>query len=93
MPTLAQMIVWALFGLIVGLIAKGLMPGRDPGGLIFTSLLGIAGALLGNYAYFLVTGAERHPEETFTFTGALLAVGGALVLLGAYRVIFGRPRG
>ncbi|HEU5263984.1 MAG TPA: GlsB/YeaQ/YmgE family stress response membrane protein, partial [Gaiellaceae bacterium] len=42
-------IVWILFGLIVGIIAKLLMPGRDPGGFIITMLLGVAGALLGGF--------------------------------------------
>ncbi|HEY7059206.1 MAG TPA: GlsB/YeaQ/YmgE family stress response membrane protein, partial [Vicinamibacterales bacterium] len=40
---------WILFGLVVGIIAKLLMPGRDPGGFIITILLGVAGALLGGF--------------------------------------------
>jgi uncharacterized membrane protein YeaQ/YmgE (transglycosylase-associated protein family) len=40
---------WILFGLIVGVIAKMLMPGRDPGGIIITMLLGIAGAVIGGF--------------------------------------------
>ena len=44
-----SVIGWIIFGLIVGIIAKFLMPGRDPGGYIITTLLGIAGALVGGY--------------------------------------------
>jgi uncharacterized membrane protein YeaQ/YmgE (transglycosylase-associated protein family) len=51
-------ISWIIFGLIAGIIAKLLMPGRDPGGCIVTMLLGVAGAFVGGFLYRLVTGTE-----------------------------------
>ena len=74
------------FGLIVGIIAKLLMPGRDPGGCIITVLLGIAGsALFGwlSHRYFPQLGVLGH------WGGA---IAGALGLLIIYRVVFGEPR-
>ncbi len=52
---------WLVFALVAGIVAKLLMPGRDPGGLIMTVLLGFAGAFLGNYAYGLL---HEKPLET-----------------------------
>jgi uncharacterized membrane protein YeaQ/YmgE (transglycosylase-associated protein family) len=71
---------WILFGLIVGAIAKLLLPGRDPGGLIVTILLGIAGALLGGFIGRSL--GWYGPEEP---AGFLMATLGAIVLLFAYR--------
>jgi uncharacterized membrane protein YeaQ/YmgE (transglycosylase-associated protein family) len=73
---------WALFGLIAGAIAKKIMPGKDPGGVFVTMLIGIAGALIGGFIGSLlglgtVTG--------FNIGSFLIAVGGALILLWAYR--------
>ena len=73
---------WALFGLLAGAIAKKIMPGQDPGGLFVTMLIGIAGAVIGGFLGSLlglgsVTG--------FNIGSFLIAVGGALVLLWAYR--------
>lgn len=75
---------WILMGLIVGLLAKLFMPGRDPGGFIITVLLGIAGAMLGGFigsvlGWGTVTG--------FNFRSLLLAIGGAVLLLILYRVV------
>ena len=76
---------WIIFGLIVGAIAKLLMPGRDPGGFIVTMLLGIAGALVGG---FLGRAAGWYgPNDP---AGFLMSLFGAIVLLGLYRVIVGR---
>ncbi len=71
-------------GLIVGVLAKWIMPGKDPGGLIVTILIGIAGAFVGGFIGSLfglgsVTG--------FNLVSLLLAVGGALLLLYGYRLI------
>src|ERR671931_61373 len=77
---------WIVFGLIVGVIAKLLMPGRDPGGWIVTILLGIAGALLGGWLGRAV--GWYGPNDT---AGFLMSVVGALVLLGLYRMLVGRP--
>jgi uncharacterized membrane protein YeaQ/YmgE (transglycosylase-associated protein family) len=49
---------WIVFGLIAGIVAKLLMPGRDPGGCIITMLLGVAGAFVGGFLYRLLTGRE-----------------------------------
>jgi uncharacterized membrane protein YeaQ/YmgE (transglycosylase-associated protein family) len=74
-----------LFGLVVGVIAKLLMPGRDPGGFIITILLGIAGAVLGGYIGRLM--GFYGPNEGAGFFMALL---GAIVLLGIYRLTLRR---
>lgn len=77
---------WILFGLIVGVLAKLIMPGRDPGGMIVTILLGIAGALLGGWFGQLI-GLYDDPNEGAGFIMALL---GAIVILGIYRAVVGR---
>ena len=77
---------WVLFGLVVGIVAKLLTPGRDPGGFILTTLLGIAGAVLGGFVgrAFGFYG----PNQA---AGFLMSVIGAIVLLLIYR-LFSRPR-
>ena len=74
-----------LFGLVVGVIAKLLMPGRDPGGFIITILLGIAGALLGGWIGRML--GFYGPNEGAGFFMALL---GAILLLAIYRFAFRR---
>jgi uncharacterized membrane protein YeaQ/YmgE (transglycosylase-associated protein family) len=75
---------WIVMGLIVGLLAKFLMPGKDPGGLIITVLLGVAGAFVGGYAgSFLGLGTVTG----FNIGSILLATGGAVLLLLLYRFI------
>jgi len=76
---------WIVFGLIVGAVAKFLMPGRDPGGWIVTILLGIAGALVGGFLGRAV--GWYGPNDT---AGFLMALVGALVLLGLYRLTLRR---
>jgi uncharacterized membrane protein YeaQ/YmgE (transglycosylase-associated protein family) len=72
---------WIVFGLIVGLVAKLLMPGRDPGGAIVTMLLGIVGALVGG---FLGRALGLYgPEDP---AGFVMSVLGAIILLGIYRM-------
>ena len=75
---------WLLFGLIVGVIAKFLMPGRDPGGWIVTILLGIAGSFVGG---FLATTLLGRNEQTAGWIGSIV---GAMILLLIYRLIVGR---
>jgi len=76
---------WIVFGLIVGAVAKLLMPGRDPGGFIVTMALGIAGALLGGFLGRAV--GWYGPNDNAGFLMSLL---GAIVLLVLYRVLFVR---
>jgi uncharacterized membrane protein YeaQ/YmgE (transglycosylase-associated protein family) len=76
---------WIIFGLIVGAVAKLLMPGRDPGGWIVTILLGIAGALVGGFLGRAV--GWYGPNDA---AGFLMALVGALVLLGLYRLTLHR---
>jgi uncharacterized membrane protein YeaQ/YmgE (transglycosylase-associated protein family) len=76
---------WILFGLVVGAIAKLLMPGRDPGGFIVTILLGIAGALIGGFLGRAL-GWYREGEPA----GFLMSLVGAVVLLVIYRMVVGR---
>ncbi|MEN9509465.1 MAG: hypothetical protein RLZZ621_2028 [Gemmatimonadota bacterium] len=75
----------ALIGLIAGALAKAIMPGRDPGGLIITMLLGVAGALLGTYL-----GRAVGWYETGEGAGLIAAIVGAVVLLLLYRSVRGR---
>ena len=75
---------WIVMGLIVGILAKLIMPGKDPGGMIITILMGIAGAFLGGYiGSFLGIGTFTG----FNLVSILLAIGGALLLLILYRLI------
>jgi uncharacterized membrane protein YeaQ/YmgE (transglycosylase-associated protein family) len=76
---------WIVFGLIVGAVAKLLMPGKDPGGIIVTSLLGIAGAVIGGYIGRAV--GLYGPGDAAGFVMALI---GAIVLLVIYRFTVGR---
>jgi uncharacterized membrane protein YeaQ/YmgE (transglycosylase-associated protein family) len=71
---------WIFFGLIVGVIAKFLMPGRDPGGFLITIGLGIVGAFVGGFLARLV--GWYGPQEN---AGYLMAIFGAIVLLWFYR--------
>jgi uncharacterized membrane protein YeaQ/YmgE (transglycosylase-associated protein family) len=76
---------WILFGLIVGVLAKLVMPGRDPGGIIVTILLGIAGAVLGG---FLGQAMGLYgPGEA---AGFLMSFLGAIILLALYRMMVRR---
>jgi uncharacterized membrane protein YeaQ/YmgE (transglycosylase-associated protein family) len=76
---------WILFGLVVGIIGKFLMPGRDPGGIVITILLGIGGALLGGWIGQAM-GLYREGEPA----GFIMAVLGSIVLLFLYRLFVGR---
>jgi uncharacterized membrane protein YeaQ/YmgE (transglycosylase-associated protein family) len=76
---------WIIFGLIVGALAKLVMPGRDPGGIIVTMLLGIAGALLGGW---IGRAAGWYgPNDS---AGFLMSFLGAIILLFIYRMVVGR---
>ena len=79
---------WIIFGLIAGVIAKLIMPGRDPGGFIITILLGIAGAFLAGFLGRAV-GWYDNPGSG---PGIIASIIGALILLGLYRLVIGRRR-
>jgi uncharacterized membrane protein YeaQ/YmgE (transglycosylase-associated protein family) len=76
---------WIIFGLIVGAIAKLVMPGRDPGGIVVTMALGIAGALLGG---FIGRALGWYGEADAA--GFLMSLLGAVLLLWIYRMMVGR---
>jgi uncharacterized membrane protein YeaQ/YmgE (transglycosylase-associated protein family) len=82
--TISGILVTCLIGLVVGAIAKLLMPGRDPGGCIVTILLGIAGAWLGTFL-----GQFLFRNQGYV-AGWIMSIVGAMILLLIYRVIFGR---
>ena len=76
---------WILFGLVVGVIAKLLMPGRDPGGFIVTILLGIAGALFGGFV-----GRAMGFYGENQGAGWIMSILGAILLLALYRMMVRR---
>jgi uncharacterized membrane protein YeaQ/YmgE (transglycosylase-associated protein family) len=75
-------LAWIVLGLIAGLIARALYPGRQPGGVFTTILLGIAGALVGGWVGRMLTGGPGY--EQITFGGIVWAVIGSLVVLFLY---------
>jgi uncharacterized membrane protein YeaQ/YmgE (transglycosylase-associated protein family) len=82
-----DIVLWILFGLVVGLVAKLIMPGRDPGGAILTIVLGVVGALLGGWVGRLM-GLYREGEPV----GFIMAVVGAVIVLALYRMAFPNRR-
>ena len=83
-----DILLWIVFGLVVGVVAKFVMPGRDPGGIIVTIVLGIVGALLGGWI-----GRALGIYEPGQPAGFIMAVLGAIVILAIYRLAFsGRTR-
>lgn len=88
-------LAWIVFGLIAGLIAKALMPGRDPGGCIITTLLGIVGAVIGGFIGRSLLGYGRATDSMGDISkpgflmSLVLAVVGAIIVLAVYRLISG----
>src|SRR2546430_11325625 len=80
-------ISWIVLGLIAGVLAKLIMPGRDPGGIIVTMLIGIAGAIVGGFLFSLFGGGG---VTGVNLGSIVVAVVGALVLLFLYRLFVGR---
>jgi uncharacterized membrane protein YeaQ/YmgE (transglycosylase-associated protein family) len=72
----------AIFGLIVGVLAKFLMPGKDPGGIIVTALIGLAGSMAGTFLGRALFGGLNYSA------GWIMSIIGAMILLGLYRVMF-----
>jgi uncharacterized membrane protein YeaQ/YmgE (transglycosylase-associated protein family) len=83
-----DIVLWIVFGLVVGMVAKFVMPGRDPGGIVVTILLGIGGAMVGGWLGRTL-GFYRQGETA----GFVMAVVGAVVVLALYRLFAsGRAR-
>jgi len=81
-------VTWIVLGLVAGVLAKIIMPGRDPGGIIITTVLGIAGAVIGG---FVGTQLGFGRVSGFDVRSLALAVGGAILLLFLHRLL--RRRG
>ncbi len=79
-------LMFAIFGLIIGALAKFLMPGRDPGGFIVTAIIGMVGSMIGA---FLGRAIGMYGPNTQS-AGWVMSVIGAVVLLGIYRLVAGR---
>ncbi|GGX84638.1 GlsB/YeaQ/YmgE family stress response membrane protein [Streptomyces fructofermentans] len=84
-------IAWILIGLLAGAIAKLLLPGKDPGGIIVTMLIGIAGGLLGGWLGKVVFGVDSI-DGFFELSTWIAAIVGSLILLVLYRVVTGNRR-
>jgi uncharacterized membrane protein YeaQ/YmgE (transglycosylase-associated protein family) len=80
-------IAWIVVGLIAGALAKLIMPGDDPGGIIVTILLGIVGAFVGGFVVNLLGGAG---VSGFNLWSIVVATLGAIILLALYRLVAGR---
>lgn len=78
---------WILVGIIAGILAKVILPGRDPGGLLLTPLIGMAGAIVGGFVFRLLGGIGA---TGFNPWSILVATVGALLLLAVYRLFAGR---
>jgi uncharacterized membrane protein YeaQ/YmgE (transglycosylase-associated protein family) len=83
--SLSAILVTCLIGLVIGAIAKLLMPGKDPGGCIITMLLGIAGAWVGTFLGRMFFGGNY-------VAGWIMSIVGAMILLLLYRMIAGKRR-
>ena len=82
-----NIIGWIVVGLLAGLIAKALMPGDDPGGIIITILLGIAGAIVGGFVSIAL--GLGNGIDDFDIGTIVLAVLGSMLLLFGYRMVTG----
>ncbi|MFJ3842003.1 GlsB/YeaQ/YmgE family stress response membrane protein [Streptomyces sp. NPDC090054] len=79
-------IAWILIGLLAGIIAKLLLPGKDPGGIIITMLIGIAGGLLGGWLGKIIFGVDSI-DGFFDLSTWIAAIIGSLILLILYRLL------
>ena len=82
-------IAWIVLGLLAGILAKFILPGDDPGGIIVTTIIGIVGAILGGFVAKAL-GFGDPIDEFFDISTWVAAILGALVLLVAYRAVAGR---
>jgi len=83
---------WIVLGLLAGAIAKLIMPGKDPGGIIITLLIGIVGALFGGFLASVLFDIDVN-DEFFDLATWISAIAGALILLLLYRLFTGRRSG
>ena len=82
-------IAFIILGLLAGIIAKAVLPGEDPGGLIVTAIIGIVGALLGGFLAAAIF--DAHPlDEFFDISTWLTAIIGSIILLVIYRMVTNR---
>lgn len=77
-------------GFVAGALGKFLMPGKDPGGCLITTLLGIAGAVVGKFVAELVGITAPDAGRAFDFVSLAVSVGGVILLLLIYRLILGK---
>lgn len=86
-----SVVAWLVLGLLSGAVAKAVLPGRDPGGLVGTTVIGIIGAFVGGWlsAHFLDRPVQRNFFDAATWGSAIV---GALALLIVYRLVFGNSR-
>lgn len=89
---LSAIFMWLVVGLVVGALAKLLMPGRDPGGCLVTIALGIAGAFIGGWIGRELGWGSTEAVTSFDLRSLGLSILGALVLLAIYRLLAGRRR-
>ena len=82
-------IAFIILGLLAGILAKALIPGEDPGGLIITTIIGVVGALLGGFLAAALFGADPL-DEFFDVSTWLTAIVGSIILLLIYRAVSGR---
>jgi uncharacterized membrane protein YeaQ/YmgE (transglycosylase-associated protein family) len=83
---------WIVLGLLAGVIAKAVLPGDDPGGIIVTMIIGIIGAVLGGFLAQVLLGRNT-VDEFWDLSTWLTAIAGAIILLVVYRLAVGRGRG
>ncbi len=84
-------IAFIILGLLAGWIAKALLPGDDPGGIIVTTIIGVVGAILGGFLAAALFGADPM-DEFFDISSWLTAIVGAMILLVIYRMVAGGTR-
>ena len=85
-----EILAWIVIGLLGGAIAKALLPGDDPGGIVVTMIIGIVGALLGGWLGQAVGLGGR--EEAFSWETLLCSIVGSIILLLVYRMVTGNRR-
>ena len=85
-----DILLWIVFGLVVGIVAKLIMPGNDPGGCVITIIIGVVGALLGGYLSTLLGFGGLTGD--LDFRSLIIAVLGSIVLLAIWRLFRGNRR-